>query len=345
MALAPAVTKALDRLAAATGAGAPYEGQQVIKTVAARLRARGARADAADLTERGAAAQLAAGQVCVGDGRGWWWREEGEEAPTFFSFLPLIRSPFPPYPQITCGSELASALLDTYTADGVRADEPPSADGGPPLPLARVLRLLDAFATSRADTEAARFAASAVKWARDSGADTDTLARLHLACAAALDAAAGGGAKGLAAAAPHWARSRSPASFAAAVADASSSVPVSERGAWVARAALQTAGAGDGASSADAVADAAALLQAAAAGPNPPGENDPYTSFAKLFISALQRGSPALAATVAREFGPALERSGDLPPLAERACGAVFGGGGGGGGLSDVMMRVLAGGA
>ena len=225
----------------------------------------------------------------------------------------------------------------------MRADEPPPSDGAPPLPLARVLRLLDAFATSRADAEAARFAASAVKWARESGANADTLARLHLACAAALDAAAGGGAKGLAAAAPHWARSRSPASFAAAVAAASSTVPVSERGAWVARAALQTAAAGDGAGAADAVADAAALLQAAAASPSPPGENDPYTSFAKLFVSALQRGSPALAATVAREFGPALERAGDLPPLAERACGAVFGGGSGGVGLSD-LMRVLAGG-
>lgn len=61
--LAPAVTKALDRLSAASAAGASYEAHNALKTVAARLRARGAKDDASDLTERGAAAQLAAGQV------------------------------------------------------------------------------------------------------------------------------------------------------------------------------------------------------------------------------------------------------------------------------------------
>lgn len=276
--------------------------------------------------------------------RGGWARRQARR-----DFCPSPSNPSPKL-QITCGSELAASLLETYTADGVRADGAPSADSGPPPPLARVLRLLDAFAAAAAHpaaaAEAARFAAAAVKWARGGGATPDTLARLHLACAAALDAAAGGGARGLAAAAPHYARARSPAAFAAAVAAASSSVPVSERGAWVARAALQTAAAADGgdrAAAKAAVADAEALLKAASTGPAPPGDNDPYAAFARLFVQALNRGSPALAATVAREFGPALERAGDLPPLAERACGAVFGGGGGGG-LGD-LMRVLAGGA
>ena len=73
--LAPAVEKALARLADALAAGAPYEGQQVVKTVSARLRARGGTSDAADLTAAGAAAQLAAGQVRERERKGR--REEG----------------------------------------------------------------------------------------------------------------------------------------------------------------------------------------------------------------------------------------------------------------------------
>lgn len=223
----------------------------------------------------------------------------------------------------------------------MRADEAAPANGDPPPSLARLLRLLDAYAgASSSPTNgeaAARFAAAAVKWARGAGAGAETLARLHLACAASLGAAAGGGAAGLAASSPHWARARAPQPFAAALAGAGA--PAAERGAFAARAALQIMAAAEPGGAVDAAGDAKALLDAAE---TPAG--DVYTSFASLFAQALAKGSPALAATLAREYGPALERTDDLPALAERACGAAFvAAGGGPPGLGE-LLRAMGGG-
>jgi hypothetical protein len=160
---------------------------------------------------------------------------------------------------------------------------------------------------------------------------------LHLACAASLGAAAGGGAAGLAASSPHWARARAPQPFAAALAGAGA--PAAERGAFAARAALQIMAAAEPGGAVDAAGDAKALLDAAE---TPAG--DVYTSFASLFAQALAQGSPALAATLAREYGPALERTDDLPALAERACGAAFvAAGGGPPGLGE-LLRAMGGG-
>jgi hypothetical protein len=78
----------MDRLTAALADGAAYEGQQIAKTVAARLRARGGdagAADAGDLLERGAAAQLAAGQVRALRMDGW-----GACVVFFFFARPLV---------------------------------------------------------------------------------------------------------------------------------------------------------------------------------------------------------------------------------------------------------------
>jgi len=60
---AKAIASALDRLRVSQANAAPYEGQQVVKTVAARLRSKGSKAEAADLVADGAVIQLAAGEV------------------------------------------------------------------------------------------------------------------------------------------------------------------------------------------------------------------------------------------------------------------------------------------
>ena len=61
--LSAPVSKALARLQQALDAGAAYEGQQVAKAAAARMRSRGSKEEAADLLGRAAEAQLRAGQV------------------------------------------------------------------------------------------------------------------------------------------------------------------------------------------------------------------------------------------------------------------------------------------
>ena len=61
--LSPPVAKALARLQQALDAGTAYEGQQVAKAAAARMRSRGSKDEAADLLGRAAEAQLRAGQV------------------------------------------------------------------------------------------------------------------------------------------------------------------------------------------------------------------------------------------------------------------------------------------
>ena len=61
--LSAPVAKALLRLQTALDAGAAYEGQQVAKAAAARMRSRGSKEEAADLLGRAAEAQLRAGQV------------------------------------------------------------------------------------------------------------------------------------------------------------------------------------------------------------------------------------------------------------------------------------------
>lgn len=61
--LAAPVAKALARLQQALDAGTAYEGQQVAKAAAARMRSRGSKEEAADLLGRAAEAQLRAGQV------------------------------------------------------------------------------------------------------------------------------------------------------------------------------------------------------------------------------------------------------------------------------------------
>lgn len=57
------VARALARLQEALDAGSAYEGQQVAKAAAARMRSRGSKSEAADLLGRAAEAQLRAGQV------------------------------------------------------------------------------------------------------------------------------------------------------------------------------------------------------------------------------------------------------------------------------------------
>ena len=61
--LSAPVSKALARLQQALDAGTAYEGQQVAKAAAARMRSRGSKEEAADLLGRAAEAQLRAGQV------------------------------------------------------------------------------------------------------------------------------------------------------------------------------------------------------------------------------------------------------------------------------------------
>lgn len=61
--LSAPVAKALARLQQALDAGTAYEGQQVAKAAAARMRSRGSKEEAADLLGRAAEAQLRAGQV------------------------------------------------------------------------------------------------------------------------------------------------------------------------------------------------------------------------------------------------------------------------------------------
>ena len=150
--------------------------------------------------------------------------------------------------QITCGSELAAGLLEDYEKDGIKlpGDVKASPSGqmleqtqeGPPAAVARLLRILDAFASSSSPPSAApssapcssssarpdatsslvaaaRFASAATKWAAAAGGGKELLGKLHLACAAALSAVAaasscssssGTAAAAWGAAAPHWAR-------------------------------------------------------------------------------------------------------------------------------------------
>jgi len=385
-----AVAKALTRLMSALAEGAAYEGQQIAKTVAARLRARGGdggAADAVDLLERGAEAQLGAGQVWEGSRQqgstgvcGVWrarpaTKEQGikkkKKKKNAGGWLPLSKKkpaassilhlpPHPPTPpallsfthQITCGSELASMVLDGL--------DPADFDGG----AARVLRLLAAFgaappaAQAPSCEEAIRFAASALKWARTAAGSSPNapakMAAMHGAAAAAVGAAAAGATGGgplaaLAAAAPLWARARDPAGFAAAVSSAAAAAPPADRGAIAARAVLQTLAAGgpDGSDPAGAAEDAAALARALERVAAPA---DPLASFPALIAEAAARGSPALAALAVREYGPALARdpSGGLAGLAGEAaaaCGRVSCGGGGGGGMGGLadLMRMLGG--
>ena len=64
--LSAPVAKALARLQQALDAGTAYEGQQVAKAAAARMRSRGSKEEAADLLGRAAEAQIRAGQVILG---------------------------------------------------------------------------------------------------------------------------------------------------------------------------------------------------------------------------------------------------------------------------------------
>ena len=152
---------------------------------------------------------------------------------------PLLSFPCNSLQQITCGSELAASLLEDYEKNGVKlpgdakaspSGEAPELPEGPPAAVARLLRVLDAFASSSSSSSsgaaspsssapssssrpdatsslvaAARFASAATKWAGGAGGGKELLGRLHLACAAALSAVAS-----------------SPASEAAAAAAASS---------------------------------------------------------------------------------------------------------------------------
>ena len=167
---------------------------------------------------------------------------------------PLLSFPCNSLQQITCGSELAASLLEDYEKNGVKlpgdvkaspSGEAPELPEGPPAAVARLLRVLDAFASSSSSSSgaaspsssapssssrpdatsslvaAARFASAATKWAGGAGGGKELLGRLHLACAAALSAVASSAASEAAAAAasstsgpaaawgaaaPHWAR-------------------------------------------------------------------------------------------------------------------------------------------
>ena len=136
---------------------------------------------------------------------------------------PLLSFPCNSLQQITCGSELAASLLEDYEKNGVKlpgdvkaspSGEAPELPEGPPAAVARLLRVLDAFASSSSSSSgaaspsssapssssrpdatsslvaAARFASAATKWAGGAGGGKELLGRLHLACAAALSAVA-----------------------------------------------------------------------------------------------------------------------------------------------------------
>ena len=273
--LSAPVSKALARLQDALDAGSAYEGQQVAKAVAARMRSRGSKEEAADLLGRAAEAQLRAGQV-RDEGRLSYkrrrrrrtrgrvcgereqesargkrgarqrkplrsidWRSPTEREKEKLNLdLPHQQTPSKTKTktQITCGSELASNLLDDYEKDAVKLPGDAKADpsgvipeappGGPPAAVARLLRILDAFASSppssssssssaaagaagaassscsspasasaRPDATssfvaAARFASAATRWASGAGGGKELQGKLHLACAAALSSTA-----------------------------------------------------------------------------------------------------------------------------------------------------------
>ena len=247
--LSAPVAKALARLQQALDAGTAYEGQQVAKAAAARMRSRGSKEEAADLLGRAAEAQLRAGQVRINRemapfspcGVGEVERERGERAQSSIEDSkekrpidlrssdlkpqpkPLLSFPCNSLQQITCGSELAASLLEDYEKNGVKlpgdakaspSGEAPELPEGPPAAVARLLRVLDAFASSSSSSSgaaspsssapssssrpdatsslvaAARFASAATKWAGGAGGGKELLGRLHLACAAALSAVA-----------------------------------------------------------------------------------------------------------------------------------------------------------
>jgi hypothetical protein len=305
------VQKALQRVNAQVAAGAFYEAQQMYKTTYHRYHSRKQPAEAYEVLREGATQQLRSGQV-------------------------------------TCGTELASMLVDAYNEDKVPAA------GAAADSLCDIVRAMPSAPAGSSDSmevdvdEAAvdacsRFVTQAVKWLHRQGADAD-VRRVHDLFAAHLVAAYGW--RLLGRASVHYARGADAGAFAAALAKCSAAAPPAERDLFVARAVLQTLACSHPATAGRQLGHAAAVLDACKAAAWPGGgrgpADAPLVHFCGFLLTALQKRSVQLVQLLRAKYAASLGRDPALEAYLSRVEEVYLQvGGGGGGGLLAGLLRGL----